>query len=114
MITERQTKSLIKAIEKFNADLAAYTQASGDSDLPYIDSTVIGYSHVKPYTYQVYKTRVSVADGDDYIYIVKDETDLDEVMEALKYDRRRLNKAWRVFKSENPDWEMEQDKEDEE
>ena len=114
MITERQTKSLIKAIDKFNADFAAYTKASGDSDLPTIDSTVIGYDHAEPYIYKVYKTRVAVTDADDNFYDVKTESDLEEVKEAIKYDRRRLAKAWRVFKSENPDWELEHDTDDEE
>ena len=114
MITDRQTKSLTKAIEKFNAEFAAYTKASGDSDLPYIDCTVTGYAPADPYTYQVFKTRVKVTDCDGETYTVTDEYELDEVKEALKYDRRRLAKAWRVFKSENPDWELEHDTEDEE
>lgn len=109
MITERQTKSLIKAIDKFNADLAAYTKASGDSDLPYIDSTLLGYSPAEPYTCQVFKTRVKVTDVDGQPYTITDETELDEVKEAIKYDRRRLAKAWRIFKSDNPDWELEHD-----
>lgn len=113
MITERQTNSLIKAIEKFNADFAAYTKASGDSDLPTIDSTIIGYDPAQPYTYQVLKTRIKVTDSDGIEYTVTNESELDEVKEAIKYDRRRLAKAWRVFKSENPDWELEHDTEDE-
>ena len=114
MITERQTKSLTKAIDKFNADLAAYTKASGDGDLPYIDSTPLGYSPAEPYTYQVLKTRVKVTDVDGQPYTITDETELDEVKEAIKYDRRRLAKAWRIFKSDNPDWELEHDTEDNE
>lgn len=114
MVTERQTKSLIKAIDKFNADFAAYTKASGDSDLPTIDSTIIGYDPAQPYTYQVLKTRIKVTDADGMEYTITDEYELDEVKEAIKYDRRRLAKAWRVFKSENPDWELEHDTDDEE
>ena len=113
MIADRQTKSLTKAIEKFNADFAAYTKASGDSDLPTIDSTIIGYDPAQPYTYQVLKTRIKVTDADGMEYTITDELELDEVKEAIKYDRRRLAKAWRVFKSENPDWELEHDTEDE-
>lgn len=114
MITDRQIKSLIKAIDKFNADFAAYTKASGDSDLPIIDCTICGYDPAQPYTYQVLKTRIKVTDADGMEYTITDELELDEVKEALKYDRRRLAKAWRVFKSDNLDWELEHDTDDEE
>ena len=67
----------------------------------------------EPYTCQVFKTRVKVTDVDGQPYTITDETELDEVKEAIKYDRRRLNKAWRIFKSDNPDWELEHDTEDE-
>lgn len=113
MITDRQTKGLIKAIDKFNADFSAYINASGDSDLPTIDSTIIGYDPAQPYTYQVLKTRIKVTDADGMEYTVTDELELDEVKEAIKYDRRRLAKAWRVFRSENPDWELEHDTDEE-
>lgn len=113
MITDRQAKGLIKAIDKFNADFAAYTKATGDSDLPTIDSTIIGYDPAQPYTYQVLKTRIKVTDADGMEYTVTDELELDEVKEAIKYDRRRLAKAWRVFRSENPDWELEHDTDEE-
>lgn len=36
----------------------------------------------------------------------------EELEDDLKYQRRRLNKAWRVFKAENPDAELERDDED--
>lgn len=114
MITERQTNSLIKAIEKFNADFAAYTKASGDSDLPIIDCTICGYDPAQPYTCQVLKTRVKVTDADGIEYTVTNEKELDVVKETIKYDRRRLAKAWRVFKSYNPDWELEHDTEEDE
>lgn len=114
MITERQSKSLIKAIDKFNAEFAAYTKASGDSDLPTIDSTIIGYDPAQPYTYHVLKTRIKVTDVDGIEYTVTNEKGLNVVKETLKYDRRRLAKAWRVFKSYKPDWELEHDTDDEE
>lgn len=108
MITERQTKSLTKSIDKFNADLEAYFEANGER------GTVIGYAPAYLYEVKVNKTSVKVSDCDGMEYTVKTETDLDEVKEAIKYDRRRLAKAWRVFKSDNPDWELERDIEDEE
>ena len=113
MITERQTKILNKSIDKFNADLEAYFEANGERDLPLIDCTVIGYAPAYLYEVKVNKTSVKVTDCDGMEYTVKTEADLDEVKEAIKYDRRRLAKAWRVFKSDNPDWELEHDTEDE-
>ena len=112
MITERQIKSLTKSIDKFNADLAAYFKASEDESLPYIDCTVIGYSTAKPYAAKVYKHIIRVTDTDGEEYTIKNEYDLDEVKQAIAYDRRRLNKAWRVWRSENPDVELEKDDED--
>lgn len=116
MITKRQSQSLIKAIEKFNADFAAYTKASGDSDLPSIDGTIIGYDPAQPYTYRIAPALIvrKVTDADGIEYKVTNEKELDVVKETLKYDRRRLAKAWRVFKSYNPDWELEHDTEEDE
>lgn len=110
MITQRQANSLTKAIDKFNADLAAYQKASGDTELPYVDCTCCGYSVAVPYYYELFKdNHLSVKDIDGQQYSVTDEEELAEVKESLRYDKRRLAKAWRVFKSDNPDWELEQD-----
>ena len=97
-----------------SSDLEAYFEANGERDLPLIDCTVIGYAPAYLYEVKVNKTSVKVTDCDGMEYTVKTEADLDEVKEAIKYDRRRLAKAWRVFKSDNPDWELERDIEDEE
>ena len=114
MIDSKQTKALVRKVEKFNADLAAYYKESGEEELPLIESTVVGFTPASPYTCQVLKTRVKVTDTDGQTYTVTDEWGLDEVLEALKYDRRRLAKAWRIWKSENPDAELEKDEEEEE
>jgi len=112
MITKKQTDSLTRAIDKFNKDLNEYFRVSEENELPDIDTTCIGFSPAQPYKYQVLKTRVKVTDADGQGYTITDEWELDEVNEALKYDRRRLNKAWRVWKSENPDAELEKDDEE--
>lgn len=112
MISRKQSKDLVRRIEKFNADLAAYYKESGEEELPLIESTVVGFTPASPYTCQILKTRVKVTDTDGQTYTVKDEYGLDEVLEALKYDRRRLAKAWRIWKSENPDEELERDEEE--
>lgn len=102
-------KRLVRTIEKFNKELAEYIKVSGDDELPDIDCTLIGFSPVD--FYAIDGDEVTDCDGNKY-----DTTDwcsLEELKEALKYDRRRLSKAWRIWKSENPDWELEHDKEDE-
>lgn len=107
-------KKSIKAIDKFNEELARYVAVSGDSELPIIDCTVVGTEPVQPYKYKVLKTMLKVTDltGDEIV--VRDEYDAEELRESLKYDKRRLNKAWRVWKSENPDAELERDTDDDE
>lgn len=50
-----------------------------------------------------YKVEYVEEDGDIYLIGWKGLED------DLKYQRRRLNKAWRIFKSENPDAELERD-----
>lgn len=110
MITAKQINSLTKAIDRFNANLAAYQNASGETELPYVDCTCCGCSIAKPYYYELFKdNRLNVKDIDGNQYTVTDEEGLAEVKESLRYDKRRLAKAWRVFKSDNPDWELEHD-----
>ena len=114
MITQQQIKSLTKAIDKLNADYAAYVKETEETELPEIDTTCIGWSPVEPYTYKELKTKFKVTDFDSNEYSIEDEWDLDEVKMSIMYDRRRLKKAWRIWKSENPDWELEHDTEDDE
>jgi hypothetical protein len=58
------------------------------------------------------KVRATRVDGE---VVVTGWTDFyDGVKESLAYDRRRLSKGWRVWKSENPDAELERDDEDDE
>lgn len=112
MLTQKQINAITKRIDKFNADFEEFVRVNGESELPTIDSTVIGYDPAQAYTYKVLKTRVIVTDCDGDKYTVTDEFDLEELNEAIKYDKRRLSKAWRVFKSENPDMELEKDDEE--
>ena len=107
--------SIIKKIEKINADLVAYEKVAGDTELPIIDCTVSGFEAIIPYSYKVADEWfwASDFDGNTYHFQQDDETAIEELNESLKYDRRRLNKAWRVWKSDNPDLELEQDTEEE-
>lgn len=108
-----------RKIEKFNNQLAEYIAITGDNEVPDIDCTIIGTSPMEPI--QMKELRDSIAYCDEGWwekitveheageYWVSGEDELDDL---LKYNRRRLRKGMRVWKSENPDTEME--KEDEE
>lgn len=113
-----------KQVEDFNAEIEAYAKMTGDYDVPEIDSTVIGFSPLVPYEI---KERVNgfkvTTDGN--VFTVKAvcingewETVgwhyLDGLKAQIAFDRRRLRKGIRVWKSENPDAELEKDDEDEE
>ena len=112
-------------LAKLNNDLKEYFDASGEMSLPDIECTCIGYSpmgmietnDIKDKEGNVVGFRVSV-DGLDYnVEYVEEDGDIyltgcEEIEDGLKYQRRRLNKAWRVFKAENPDAELECDDEE--
>lgn len=114
-----------KEVEDFNAEIEAYAKMTGDYDVPEIDSTVIGYDKLIPYTITERANGFRVTtDGNTYTVkavCINGEWEtvgwhnyLDGLKEQIKYDRRRLNKGIRVWKSENPDAELERDDEDEE
>ena len=107
-----------RKIEKYNKELADYVKMTESDEVPEIDCTVIGTSPMNPI--EVKETANGLAYADDGWweeitvekecgeYWVSGEDELDDL---LKYNRRRLRKGIRVWKSENPDAEME--KEDE-
>lgn len=113
MVTNAQAKNLVKAIDKFNNEYGVYVRETEQTELPSIDCTCIGWDPAVPYTYQVLKTRIKVTDCDGNRYTVENDYDLHMVKDSLHYDRRRLSKAWRIWKSDNPDWELEHDIEEE-
>lgn len=122
---ERKMNRVIKAIEKFNADLQSYIDATESNDLPVIGTTVIGdYDPLDPATIEVLKTKVRVElDGWRYeLRPVCEDGDweidgwdnyYDGLKQDITYQRARLRKAWRIWKSENPDLEEERDDDDE-
>ena len=112
-------------IAKLNKDLREYFDASGDMSLPDIECTCIGYSpmgmveanDIKDGKGNVIGFRATVDDIGYNLEFVEEDGDIyftgwDELEEDLKYQRRRLNKAWRVFRAENPDAELERDDEE--
>lgn len=112
-------------VAKLNNDLREYFDASGDMSLPDIECTCIGYSamgmveanDIKDKEGNVIGFHASVDDLDYKVEYVEEDGDIyligwEELEDDLKYQRRRLNKAWRIFKAENPDAELERDDEE--
>ena len=112
-------------VAKLKNDLRKYFDASGDMSLPDIECTCIGYSPmglVETYDMKDKEGNVigfqAYIDGLEYTVVyIEDGEDVflagwEELEDDLKYQRRRLNKAWRVFKAENPDAELERDDEE--
>ena len=108
-----------RKIEKYNKELAAYVEMTGDNEVPDIDSTVIGYSPMNPIEIREGLNVLEYADDgfweeisvwkESGEYYLSGEEELDEL---LRYNRRRLRKGIRVWKSENPDAELESEDEE--
>lgn len=112
-------------VAKLNNDLKEYFDASGDMSLPDIECTCIGYSpmemietnDLKDKEGNIIGFQATVDDLDYKVEYVEEDGDIyligwEELEDDLKYQRRRLNKAWRVFNAENPDAELERDDEE--
>lgn len=113
---KRDFARIRRKIEKYNKELADYVKMTGDNEVPDIDTTVIGTSPME--AIEVKELPDGIAYNDDGYweeitieeecgeFWVSGEDGLDDL---LKYNRRRLRKGIRVWKSENPDEEMEKD-----
>lgn len=130
-------KRLLKKIEtykkkvlKFNEDLEEYYKQDPQRVLPIIDCTIVGHEPFEPYEIQELEDeigfRVYTTDGLDMVIRIQKDCDgkefvygwdcadgMDTLEDSIRYDRRRLNKAWRIWKSDNPDLELEKDDEEE-
>lgn len=114
-----------KKVAKLSDDINAYFETTDDMSLPDIECTVVGYSEMgaiethdlKDNKGNVYGFKAKV-DGNEYdVKYIEEDDDIyfvgwEELEEEIRYQRRRLNKAWRIFKSENPDAELERDDEE--
>ena len=109
----QQLKRLVRKIDRFNKDLSEYFKTTGEKELPSVDSTYISLDPVDLYKYEVLKTKLKVTDCDGDSFDVANDYQAYELEEGLRYDKRRLAKAWRIWKSENPDAELEKDDEQE-
>ena len=121
----RKLNTLKNKVAKLNNDLREYFDASGDMSLPDIECTCIGYSaigmveanDIKDKEGNVTGFQATVDDLDYKVEYVEEDGDIyligwEELEDDIRYQRRRLDKAWRVFKAENPDAELERDDED--
>lgn len=115
-------KQVLKAVEKFNKELEDLYRAQGERELPIVDCTIIGTEPYEPMTIVETKKGIKVtSDGETFhIYEYNDGGEkclhdwddyFDGLKEELAYQRERMRKAWRVFRSENPDAELERDEE---
>lgn len=121
----RKLNTLKNKVVKLNNDLREYFDTCGEMSLPDIECTCIGCSpmglvdtqNIKDEEGNVFGFRAYIDDLETSVVYVEDEGEIflsgwEELEDDLKYQRRRLNKAWRIFKSENPDAELERDDED--
>lgn len=109
------TAAVISKVKKLQKDLDEYYKTTGDHEgVPDIESTCIEFSEIR---YEVQKRKVVRreryhADRTfNDTYKLNNEFQMDELEEQVKYDRRRLKKGWRIWKSENPDAELERARE---
>ena len=114
--------TLKNKVAKLNNDLREYFDTCGEMSLPDIECTWIGYrpmglvdtQDIKDEDGNVIGFQATVDDLDYKVEYVEEDGDIyligwEELEDDIKCQRRRLNKAWRIFKSENPDAELERD-----
>lgn len=115
-------------VEKFNADLEAYKEKTGDYELPLIDCSIIGYEELLPAQIfdfnevDAYGFRCELDGSCYYVSILTDEdgevfvdgwdNGYDSLLDTLKYQKRRIRKGLKVFASADPDRELEKDDDD--
>lgn len=117
----KKIETIRHKVEAFNADLENYYKISGDRSLPIIEATIYGFDPFEPYAITDIEGGFR-AEADGFTYDITVETDedgeeyvtgwdngLDTLKDGLAYDRRRLKKAWRIYRSDNPDAELERD-----
>ena len=118
---DRDFARVLRKIYKFNEELREYVNMTGDNEVPEIECTIIGTSPMDEI--EVKDTEDGIAwNNDGYWEEIKVVTECgedwftgeDTLDEQLRYNRRRIRKGVRVWKSENPDAELEKDDEDDE
>lgn len=102
-------------VARFNEELNEYYRATDNAEVYEIDTTIIGAGgHI---TYTLFKTVIKreEIDGDSVFkdsFKVNSEWEMEELKDQIRHDRKRLRKSWRVWKSENPDLELEKEEDE--
>lgn len=108
-------ETIKRMVERFNAELNKYYAETGETELYEIGTTIIGdTSRIEPFEIKEFGYGLRIS-GNDEVYKLKKDAwswDYNEVPAVIDYYKRMLKKSWRVWRSENPDAELE--KEDEE
>ncbi len=107
-----KTEKIIEKARSFERDLREYYNKTDNCEVPDIETTVIGSGGIIHYEVrdrEVVRTekdsRTSFTDS----WPISDPWAMEELYDQITYDRRRLRKGWRVWRSENPDLELEKD-----
>ncbi len=105
-------KNIHNIVAKFNSELNEYYTATDNAEVLDIETTIIGSGgHIK---YTLFKTVIR-RDEYDGRSVFKDtfkldrESEVEELLDQIRHDRKRLRKSWKVWKAENPDLEMERE-----
>ena len=109
-------RNIHNIVARFNDELNEYYEATDNEKIYDIDTTIIGSGgHIK---YTLFKTVIR-RDEYDGRTVFKDtfkldrEFEVEELLYQIRYDRKRLRKSWKVWKSENPDVELEREDDEE-
>lgn len=101
-------ETLLNKVIKFNSLLENFYKETDDS-IPDIECTLLEFSKIHYRVSNNQVTRLEIYDhhkGEPIVDTFNLPEDNDLLLDQLNYDKRRLNKAIRVFKSENPDQEL--------
>lgn len=110
-------KKIYNIVAKLNEDLNEYYAQTDNSEVLEIGTTIIGMGGI--IKYEIFKTlikRTETSGSEVFVdrYAIAKEWDMYELKGQIQHDRIRLRKSWKVWKSENPDLEMEREDDDEE
>ena len=121
-------KTLVNNIDKFNKMLAdAIAEMDGDNEFVEVGTTIVGFSPIPPIEYKVDGESIHIEfDGEEYTLTYDKDFDScydrsiefydeDYLMDGIREYKKRIKKSLKVWRSENPDAELENEEiEDEE
>lgn len=122
-------KTLVNNIDKFNKMLAdAIAEMDGDNEFVEVGTTIVEFSPISPIEYKVDGESIHIEfDGEKYTLTYEEEFDecIDRngdfsfyddnyVMDGIREYKKRIRKSLKVWRSENPDAELEKDDDEDE